>query len=112
VPTDAEWATLRSNSGYELAGKKLKMNSTLWLTNTGTDDVGFGALPGGYRSYVNGTFYSMGSAAHFWSSTESTTDNAWPRSLSGSSDEIYRNSTYGYAKTSGYSVRCVKDSEE
>ena len=67
VPTDGEWTALEDYitaqgfSGTE--GTALK--STSWLVHggNGTDDFGFSALPGGYRSSSDGYFYSAGSSA-------------------------------------------------
>ena len=55
VPTEAEWATITAYLGeVGLAGGKLKDAGTVhWRTpNTGaTNESGFTALPGGYRSF-------------------------------------------------------------
>ena len=81
VPTDSDWnklvkfidsgADTSSTSGTKstTAGDKLKKNDALWTANTGTDDYGFSALPGGYRNNV-GSFNSIRSIAFFWSATE------------------------------------------
>ena len=60
VPTDSDWNKLVKfiDSGADTtssaslnqsttAGTKLKKNDVLWTTNTGTDNYGFSALPGG-----------------------------------------------------------------
>jgi uncharacterized protein (TIGR02145 family) len=110
VPTDAEWSELENYLGGEsVAGKKLKMNSSLWNTNTGTDDAGFGALPGGYRALYSGDFRSMGTNAYFWSSSSSIVQGVWYRLLYGDTDDFYR-SIYNFQRN-GYSVRCVMDVE-
>lgn len=78
VPTDAEWTTLANYVGGEsVAGGKLKSTRTApdahprWESpNTGaTDEYGFSALPGGYRS-GSGGFSSIGGNGNWWSSTE------------------------------------------
>ena len=54
---------------------------------------------------ADGSFYSVGSYACFWTSTEKDSDNAHRRGIGvGTSLQ----SEY-YYKTSGYSVRLVKD---
>jgi len=100
LPSDAEWTTLTDFVGGEsTAGTKLKANSGLWSTNTGTDDYGFTALPGGeYRS--SGSFY-VGNRGHWW------TDKYNDYRL------IYYNEAYVYSgHYTGdilYSVRCLQD---
>ena len=122
VPSDAEWTILIKeldpsqlvNSSNVLtmkgaqstfAGRKLKANSTLWLTNTGTNDYFFSGLPSGYRDY-DGAFYYASFFADFWSATESSISEAWQRSLLHGSSSILRNT---YTKNYGLSVRCLKD---
>jgi uncharacterized protein (TIGR02145 family) len=109
VPTDAEWSNLTTClGGVALAGGKMKETGTThWYSpNTGaTNSSGFTGLPGGYRGY-NGAFYFIGDYGSWWSSSESATANAWGRSLS------YNNGTVSRAfsnKTSGFSVRCLRD---
>ncbi|GDX46994.1 hypothetical protein LBMAG24_23220 [Bacteroidota bacterium] len=87
VPTDSDCNKLvkfidsgadtsyTSTTQSSSAGTKLKKNSSLWLTNTGTDDYGFSALPGGYR-FDDGNFYDIRYIAFFWSATEKSTTPA------------------------------------
>jgi len=111
VPIDAEWQTLVDILGGELiAGGALKETGTAhWVDpNTGTDEFGFTALPGGYR-LINGTFRGMGTNALFWSCTEDESafmPFGWYRSLFNSSSGILRLSD---SKRIGMSVRCVRD---
>ena len=110
VPTDAEWTALINAVGAN-AGTKLKainnsVASGTWPTGWGgTDDYGFGVLPAGGCYY--GSYYNVGSSGYFWSVSESSSANAWRRSFD-TSASVARNSN---DKTSGYSVRLVKDSE-
>ena len=104
IPTDAKWLTLTNFIGTN-PGTKLKKNSTLWSTNTGTDDYGFSALPGGIRQY-QGSFQYIRDYAFFWSATESGGSNAWYRWLDRNSNIVTRN--FGN-KSSGFSVRCLRD---
>ena len=106
IPTDAEWLTLTNFIGTN-PGTKLKKNSTLWSTNTGTDNYGFSALPGGYRNNF-GSFYDIRVNAFFWSATEYDSGRAWDRYLDGGSGVVYRDYIYG-SKSIGGSVRCLKD---
>jgi uncharacterized protein (TIGR02145 family) len=93
---------------------KARAASTLWNTYIGTCTVGnnlaannatgFSGLPGGYR-YTNGSFVSLGNYGYFWSSSETSTTNAWRRILYYNYAFVYRNdSTKGY----GFSIRCLR----
>jgi uncharacterized protein (TIGR02145 family) len=108
VPTDAEWQVLVDYLGdTAVAGGKMKeAGTTHWnIPNTGaTNESGFSALPGGYRG-SNGSFLNMGRYAHFWSSAEISSSDAWYRYLSYYYSEAYRNF---FSKRDGFSVRCVK----
>jgi uncharacterized protein (TIGR02145 family) len=66
VPSSAEWTVLEVYVGAS-AGAQLKVNSSLWSTNTGTDAYGFSALPGG--SYDGSVFYNVGNYGFWWSAT-------------------------------------------
>jgi len=109
VPSDEEWQTLIDYLGGEsVAGGKLKETGTThWNSpNEGaTNESGFAALPGGYR-YYNGYFYSLGSSAYFWSSTEYGSSRAWSRLLYYDYASVYRYDDY---KHYGFSVRLVRD---
>lgn len=122
VPSDAEWIAL-TNYVPTLDGQKLKscrqQNSPLggncytsthprWNSNShyGDDEYGFAALPAGYRD-TSGSFNRLGQRAYFWSSTQSSSTNAWSRYLYYDSDDVNR---YGsHHKDYGFSVRCLKD---
>ena len=110
VPTDAEWTALINAVGAN-AGTKLKainnsVASGTWPTGWGgTDDYGFGVLPAGGCYY--GSYYSVGSYGYFWSVSERSSSSAWRRDFDASAS-VARNSS---DKTSGYSLRLVKDSE-
>ena len=72
--------------------------------NTGaTNESGFTALPGGFRS-VSAGYSSLGELGYFWSST-----NYWSplyRGLITNGSDIYRDDSYD---NYGFSVRCIKD---
>ena len=124
VPSDLEWTTMSSyliNNGYAFSGpgaedigKSLAATSgwpvysvagTIGNDQASNNSSGFSALPGGYRT-ANGTFIAIGEDGHWRSSTESTVDNAWYRSLDFDFAILYRND---YGKRNGYSIRCMKD---
>ena len=110
VPTDAEWTTLTNHlGGLSVAGGKMKETGTNhWSSpNTGaTNESGFTALPGGYRDYTSGNYYTMGYYGYFWSATEGDSYDAWYRRLYYDLSDVYRN----YAnKRNGFAVRLLRD---
>ena len=109
LPSDAEWTTLTTYLGGEsVAGGKMKeAGESHWTSpNTGaTNESGFTALPGGYRSN-KGPFTNIGLNGNWWSSTENATLNAWNRRLPCSNSNVRRNH---FNKAYGYSVRCLRD---
>ncbi len=91
-----------------IAGGKLKeAGTTHWVSsNTGaTNEMGFTALPGGYR-YMNGTFALIGGYGCWWSSMEYSAGNAWNRFIDYNTSTVYKSSDN---KQDGLSVRCLKD---
>jgi uncharacterized protein (TIGR02145 family) len=113
VPTDEDWIELESFlGGASLAGGAMKESGTEhWKTpNTlATNESGFTALPGGYRSY-NGTFNLQRINAYWWSSSEKNWYGASGRvvfrNLQYKNQELFRHVA---EKTNGFSVRCVKN---
>jgi uncharacterized protein (TIGR02145 family) len=112
VPNDAEWTNLinyldpnaAGGNNTNTAGDKMKSTGTQhW--HDATNESGFLGLPGGDRSYY-GSFYLIGSAGYWWSSTEDSTNNVWGRYLSSSSGGAYRSNFY---EATGLSVRCLRD---
>jgi len=119
IPTDAEWCmlttfldpTVNCNtwgwSGTDAGGKMKETGTTHWYSpNTGaTNSSGFTALGAGFRH--GGNFLNLRSNVYFWSSSEYS-----------STTGIYRGLSYDYAgvgrsydyKTTGFSVRCLRDS--
>jgi uncharacterized protein (TIGR02145 family) len=110
VASMEEWNILNSFLGGDLvSGGKLKETGTThWNSpNTGaTDEFGFKGLPGGGRT-SDGIFQSIGQSGFWWTSTENSTTDAWPRGLSYNSELIF--SSFWLDKNSGFSVRCIKD---
>jgi uncharacterized protein (TIGR02145 family) len=109
VPSDSEWTTLTTYlNGESVAGDKLKEASTIhWLSSNivPTNESGFTALPGGYRSY-DGVFDAITGYGSWWSSTEVSATDAYSRYLNYNSSNVGR---YYYEKVNGFSVRCLKD---
>ncbi len=71
----------------------------------GTDDYGFSGLPGGWRLYA-GEFNNIGNRGLWWSSTESSSTDAWPRRLHYDDGLVWE---YDTLKQYGISVRCLRD---
>jgi uncharacterized protein (TIGR02145 family) len=110
VPSDAEWLTLENFlGGVDVAGKKMKANSSLWSnSNSNSDESGFSGLPGGTRLGL-GEFVNSGVQGGWWSTTYFSTPyfNFMCHYLSDGNDAVARY-TSGYT-TEGLSVRCLKD---
>ncbi len=107
LPGDEEWTMLTNYlGGEEFAGGKLKSTSVWMSPNTGaTNSSGFSAIPGGYRS-EDETFVYVGYNGSWWSSTEDVDGFAWFRDMGFDDGSVSR---YNVDRTSGFSVRCVKD---
>jgi uncharacterized protein (TIGR02145 family) len=119
VPTDDEWKELEGNAdtkhgigdtiwnkpglrGFD-AGQRLRAVSGWRPGVSGTDDLGFSALPGGEHLT---RFYAGGSSGFWWSSSEASEKSAWYRSLIYSFGEVARDT---HPKRMGFSVRCIRD---
>jgi len=122
VASDEEWTTLHNYlGGYQIAGGKLKdTDTTYWIgPNTGaTNESGFTALACGYLDPDNGLFLLLRRAAFWWTSTyepgpalfqayKDQQAGPWFRVIFDNQSSIKKNN-YSQ-KTTGYSVRCVKD---
>ena len=125
VPTDAEWTTLEEfliANSYNYDGTttenkiaKAMASTSGWNSSTqpgaaGNDQSlnnssGFNVFPEGYR-FNGGSFNDEGGLAIFWSSTESSANNAWNRNLSNYNSSLYRSTSN---KRFGFSVRFVRD---
>ncbi len=122
VPAHEDWLILTEYVGEQM-GNKLKsrrqvgspfggeydtMEHPRWETfsaNYGTDEFGFGALPGGNR-HASGTFVTKGANALFWSFSEIS-------EAAGYGWYIYHG-YYGVDrghgdKGAGFSVRCIRE---
>ena len=129
VPSDAEWTTFEEHliaNGYnydesttENKIAKAMASTTGWNSSTDLGAVGndqslnndseFNAVPEGYRNGITSNFQEYGSLAIFWTSSENEDDvDAWRRNLDWDSSALIK---YGHWKTSGISVRFVRDGE-
>lgn len=111
VATNEEWANLISSlNSSKMAGAKLKESGNAhWLTDNqaSTNEVGFTALPGGFRSSYPGFYTSTyGHDAYWWTATESP-NGAIYRGLMLESTSDYTSIDMG--KNYGMGVRLVHD---
>ncbi len=103
VPSDADWQKLvDEEGGEEVAGEALK-DHRKW---DGTNSRGFSALPGGYRSFDDGYFYSQGANGSWWSSSPNGAGPWYHRGLFYGDSDVAR---YSNDPRFGLSVRCVRD---
>jgi uncharacterized protein (TIGR02145 family) len=110
VPTKAEWTTLINQlGGLTSASGKLKETGTShWLgaNADASNESGFTAVPGGYRSY-DGTFSGLGYVSDWWTATEDNLSYPWSISLMYFDNNVYLSSMN--VKRNGFSIRCLKD---
>lgn len=120
VPSDHDWkeleiylgmppaSVIKSGVRDNYAGGKLKKTGTThWADPNAiaTDEIGFSALPGGYR-HPGGGFSSLGRDMFAWSSTSNGFNGAWYRNLYADNASINRDV---FHKNGGFSVRCIAD---
>jgi uncharacterized protein (TIGR02145 family) len=124
VPTDAEWhtmvlyldidAVLSSPESWRVGGKLKETGMIHWTTpNTAaTNETGFAARAGGYRASM-GVYLFLKEDGYWWSSSESSTTQAWSRWISSMGPNIYSLSLIDRRnlddKKFGLAVRCVKN---
>jgi uncharacterized protein (TIGR02145 family) len=120
VPTDAEWNIMEKyldistdTTTYDIwtgtdIGNKLKESDTIhwWIGNRGTNSSNFTAIAGGSR-HPDGVFDDLYANGVWWTSTDYNGVNAWSRDLNYNLPTIMKFNAF---KTSGFSVRCIKDS--
>ena len=122
LPDDDDWSQLLNEFDMprnEVGGVLKEKGTEHWKSpNSGWDESGFTALPGGnsYFNYADSIgFQNIGREALFWSSDE-------PRYVEGAPSDNYGNKlilyhdnngvSLGYTiKSYGYSVRCLKNVE-
>lgn len=108
IPSNSEWITLVNFLGGEIAaGDKLKeAGSANWGDlNSGTNETGFTALPGGSRT-DGGAFANKGTSGQFWSASPVLPATSYSAVLWYNSTSLTRVSS---PNVSGHSVRCIKD---
>jgi len=116
LPNDEEWMELEKSLGmgaYDVVlsgwrgveGRLLKSSSGWYQEGNGNNFANFTAVPAGYRIY-DGSFKYLGKYNDFWTSSEYSNTDAWIRYLYYNNNGIYRGT---FDKTSGFSIRCIKD---
>ncbi len=111
VPTNNDWTILTDYLGGlgAASGKMREQGSLHWngLNEGATNVSQFTALPGGYRSYRDGAFFSIGDNGSWWSSSFRDEMEAWERAITNynTSDVQVVSAHLRY----GVSVRCIKN---
>lgn len=125
IPSDEEWNELQIHLGMRPGqidslnyagndiGFKLKaengwddfVDSNPEYGGNGTDEVGFCALPAGWR-WNYGDCFDLGKKCFFWTTTVHSEYRIWYRSMTNGSSAIDRDQNF---ISFGFSVRCVKD---
>ncbi|MFC0878323.1 FISUMP domain-containing protein [Saccharicrinis sp. FJH2] len=129
LPNETEWAILENyladnnlNHGDTCLGGRDKIDKAMasktgWNSFSEDGTIGnhsednntsnFSALPGGYRYFANGSFLNVGENGYWWSSSEDKISHyIFIRFLS------YNKASLGqvlFRKSSGLSVRCIKE---
>ncbi len=118
LPDDNEWKILEINLGMSNedadgvgsrgvdVGKILKSVVGWYSEGNGSNDIGFTALPAGYRDRNSGGFYFSPGYGFWWTATVSDSTKAYMRSVNYKGPKISRYHEYN---NTGFSVRCVKD---
>jgi uncharacterized protein (TIGR02145 family) len=109
VPSQTEWTTLITYlGGPTIAGDKLKETFTIhWESpSAGTNESGFTALPGGFRSPSPFQLLGIGQIGAWWGTTGNTNTSFTEMLLTNSGTVIGSQSV---ALASGLSIRCIKD---
>jgi uncharacterized protein (TIGR02145 family) len=107
IASNGDWNRLVDYLGdRRLASIKMKSMSGWAEDGNGTNETGFTALPGGYRTY-DGTFYKIDSSGSWWSATDLINfPDAWYWRMH--YDESYLYNSYDPYQY-GFSVRCLRD---
>jgi uncharacterized protein (TIGR02145 family) len=110
VATDNEWKIL--TDFLEPSSGQILKSTEDWeyslYDDKGTNNVGFSALPGGFRQF-DGSFNDIKVSTYLWSATEldrNWWDWAYFRPIKSNRGSVYRKNTSKYV---GASVRCVRD---
>ena len=115
IPTQDEWEQLaltvqaqhtvcsKTGDNWSSVGKYLKTTAG-WSVGNGTDEYGFGAIPGGWRNTYNCDF--KGNSGFWWSATQTSDSKVVTKSMSWAG---YYLSQDNRTKDFGLSIRCIKN---
>ena len=107
IPTPEEWDELINYlGGAAVAGGKMKTTEG-WADGlgNGTNESGFGALPSGARENENG--FALNGLVAVWWSSDNDGEIAYAPIIGTNGNNI--SNEYGFNKSLGFSVRCIKD---
>ena len=116
VADDAEWMELEIAHGLSaleaegtgIRGGDIQLSQKMRVASWGgTNELGFGARRGGYRSWETGSFSGGIDSGAFWSNGESLGGPGY-REFHGPWDGVARG---GIGISEGLSIRCIQDSE-
>ena len=105
VASDEEWTQFIDLLGDEVLAAMFMRGPGLSEKGNKSGNTGFKFPPAGARDR-NGGYLNTGSHGYWWSATEVSDSDAWGRLLHYVQCNIY---SIGYAKTAGFSVRCIRD---
>ena len=106
VPLVEDWQTLE-NATTDTTPADALMAGQTWLGGGGSNVTGFSALAAGDRD-PQGVWWSLGTYGSWWSSSPSDPPNGWFFWLYDNSSELMMGQD---GRKSGFSVRCIKDTE-
>ncbi|HPR31472.1 MAG TPA: FISUMP domain-containing protein [Prolixibacteraceae bacterium] len=109
VPIDAEWISLSEflDSSTFVGGKLKETGFAHWEkpNSNASNETGFTGLPaGGFLKDSN--FVELGFSSYYWTSTSSSVDSSWCRTMKNDNGEFGR---YNYPMICGLSIRCLND---
>ncbi|MDC1050965.1 FISUMP domain-containing protein, partial [Candidatus Marinimicrobia bacterium] len=109
VPSNQDFQELGEYlGGNDVAGGKMKEEGfEHWASpNTGaTNESGYTALPGGFRTVGGGSYLSVGTYGFIWSSTESNDNDGVSRRLDSDREDLQESIN---SKQDGFSIRCIQ----
>jgi uncharacterized protein (TIGR02145 family) len=118
VATDSEWnlmekcldntvdTTFIGWSGTTVGGSLKDLFRWASPNTAAGNNIGFSALPSGYRLFSDGIFYEVGRLGGWWTANEYNTAFALDRAMYYANSKIYRDKKN---KVDGFSVRVVRD---
>lgn len=117
LPDTSDWSTLLAYASSVYSGDQIGIARSLkssdgWLTSQGLDTYGFNAMGSGYRDAFFDAFSLSGEWADWWASRQVSQEPECAIRLGLSdSDALFwgTDMTTSAKKTTGLSVRCVKD---